>query len=74
MRTLSFCAAALLLSTAACATAPSESGYGADMQRLTAECRERGGILINSGANTGRAEVDNACQIRGGSSDRLRND
>jgi len=63
----------LMLSAAACATGPSESRYSADMDRLMADCRERGGILVTTGANTGRPEVDNACQIRGGSSDRIPN-
>ncbi len=61
------------LALSSCATGPVAGGYAEDLARLSDACRERGGILVNSGANTGRPEVDNACQIRGGSSDRLRN-
>jgi hypothetical protein len=56
-----------VLGLAACASTdkPSET-YGATTDRLAAECQARGGILISTGASSGRAEVDNACKISGG--------
>ncbi len=51
-----------------CAGLPSNSGPG-EFERLADDCRERGGILVNSGrASTGRPQVDNVCEIRGGGS------
>jgi hypothetical protein len=43
------------------------------MERLTADCAERGGILSPiPGATSGRPATDYACEIRGGAS-RIRN-
>lgn len=58
------------LTAAACATPPGPgSNYSQDMARLTADCAERGGILVPiPGSTSGRPEADNACEIRGGSS------
>ena len=67
----------LLLAAAlsACATTPgSRPTYGQELDRLTADCRERGGILSPiSGAQTGRPQTDYACEIRGGASRLTRN-
>lgn len=51
----------------ACATAPDgENRYTADLDRLTADCRARGGVLTpNGSATTGRPELDYACRITG---------
>ncbi|MBX9616995.1 MAG: hypothetical protein K2X25_15490 [Caulobacteraceae bacterium] len=63
--------AALALATAACA---SGSGgrfptYSEDLNRLTEECRARGGLFTPiPGANTGRPQTDYACRITGGAS------
>lgn len=66
--------AAASLATAGCAAgARPLNGYGAEMDRLTADCAERGGILTPiPGATSGRPQADYACEIRGGAS-RIRN-
>ncbi len=61
--------AAAASTVAACATsgdAPPNS-YRADLDRLTADCRERGGILSPTGATTGRPETEFVCRISGAS-------
>ena len=67
---------ALLLaaSLAACAGSPrSHPSFSEELDRLTADCRERGGILAPiPGATTGRPQTDYVCEIRGGAS-RIRN-
>ncbi|WP_082384812.1 hypothetical protein [Brevundimonas sp. AAP58] len=63
--------AALLLATATlggCATAPGDGQdrYTTELDRLTADCRARGGVLApNGSATTGRPELDYACRITG---------
>ncbi|MFC5344963.1 hypothetical protein ACETK8_03035 [Brevundimonas staleyi] len=58
------------LTTAACASGPrTHPTYGDELDQLTAECRERGGILSPvAGAQTGRPQTDYVCEIRGGAS------
>jgi hypothetical protein len=53
--------------TSACATTPSgENRYTAQLDRLAADCRARGGVLTpNGSATTGRPELDYACRITG---------
>ena len=56
--------AALALTLAACAS----QGSGGNMlanerDQLERGCTARGGILVPSGANTGRASTDYACKI-----------
>jgi hypothetical protein len=52
----------------ACATTDAPpTGYTADLDRLNADCRARGGILTSTGATTGRAETENACLINNSS-------
>ena len=61
--------AVLLMSTAllgGCATAPG-TGRGNEEQRLARQCQQRGGVLVPSGANTGRAQLDFVCQRSGAS-------
>jgi hypothetical protein len=64
-------AAGLLLASATlggCATAPgdAQNRYTVDLDRLTADCRARGGVLTpNGSATTGRPELDYACRITG---------
>ena len=60
----------LAASLSACAgTSRPQPTYGQELDQLTADCRERGGILSPiSGAQTGRPQTDFACEIRGGAS------
>lgn len=65
-------AGALLLTLAtalgACATtqADGQNRYTADLDRLSADCRARGGVLTpNGSATSGRPELDYACRITG---------
>jgi len=65
---------ALAASLGACASTGSQPTYGQELDQLTADCRERGGILSPiSGAQTGRPQTDFACEIRGGASRLTRN-
>lgn len=66
----------LAASLAACAGTPrSHPTYGQELDRLTADCRERGGILAPiPGATSGRPQTDFACEIRGGASRLTRGD
>ena len=64
-------AATLASSLAACAGTPREprSTYQQELDRLVAECHERGGILVPvPRATTGRPQTENVCEIRGGAS------
>lgn len=63
-------ASALALSLAACAGAPGvANSYQTELDRLTADCAERGGILSpNPGSTTGRPQTDFVCRISGGAS------
>jgi hypothetical protein len=57
--------AGLLLSGCATTTARPD-GTVSEFQRVSAECRDRGGILTPiPGAATGRVETDYACTISG---------
>ncbi|WP_309628361.1 hypothetical protein [Brevundimonas sp.] len=60
----------LAASLAACAGPPrSHPTYGQELDRLTADCTARGGILAPiSGAQSGRPQTDYVCEIRGGTS------
>ena len=62
-------AATLASGLTACASTPREPRltYQQEVDRLDADCRERGGILtLGSGASTGRPQTDYFCEIRGG--------
>ena len=65
----------LAASLAACAGSPrSHPSFGEELDQLTADCRERGGILAPiPGATTGRPQTDYVCEIRGGASRLTRN-
>jgi hypothetical protein len=65
----------LALGTAACAAGPRTDmpTYQAELNRLSAECTERGGILIPSGNHSARPQTDYACRINGGASRLPRN-
>jgi len=68
VRTVVSCVA-LALATAACASGPGGRfpTYSEDLNRLTEECRARGGIFTPiPGATTGRPQTDYACWISGG--------
>ena len=60
--------ATCLLTLSACATMGDGNGsaYTRDFDRLTADCRERGGILSPTGSQSGRPANDYACKIAGG--------
>jgi hypothetical protein len=66
MRPLIFAAPALLLVLSACASGPGTSRYGEDLRKLTADCEARSGVIVPTGASTGRPETEYACQISGG--------
>jgi hypothetical protein len=59
--------AALLLTAlavlGACTTPQQGSRYTAELDRLEADCRTRGGVLTPTGATTGRVETEFACRI-----------
>lgn len=58
---------AALTASACASTSGSHPTYQQELDRLTADCRERGGILTPVGApNSGRPQTDNVCEIRGG--------
>ena len=65
--TLSFALLTLPL-IAACASTDGVNRYQADMDRLDAQCRERGGILQPTGSQSGEPARDYACHITGGAS------
>ncbi len=75
MRAL-ICAAATAVALGACASSgPPQESYSAGVERLTEQCRARGGILTPvPNATHERPETDFACRISGGPSDRLRGD
>lgn len=60
--------AAAVASTAGCASTGQPSRYTTELNQLEADCRARDGILIPTGATTGRPARDYACQIMGGGS------
>lgn len=64
----SLIAIVLMAGVSACATDATGNRYQQDLDRLKTDCRERGGILASSGAQTGRPETDNICKITGGAS------
>lgn len=58
------------LATAGCATmgsgaTPREGSYIQQLDKLSADCTARGGILAPTGGQTGRPETDNVCKITG---------
>lgn len=68
MRILPFIVPAVLLAATACAPTAGADRYNTDLERLTAECTARGGILAPTGQQTGRPQTDNICKITGGAS------
>jgi len=60
--------AAVLGLVACSSTGEPREGYAAATERLAADCQTRGGILIPTSGQTGRAETDNVCKITGGAS------
>ncbi|WP_395944273.1 hypothetical protein [Brevundimonas sp.] len=58
------------LALAACATGATDktNTYGAELNRLEAECTARQGILIATGTQSGFPARDHACRITGGAS------
>lgn len=67
------CALGGALALAGCSSTGTNQ-YQADFDRLEADCRAREGILVPTGKMSGRPQVDNACRITGGPSDRIQRD
>ena len=66
--------AVLALGGCASTGAPNPT-YGEELAQLSADCEARGGIITPiAGAQTGRANSEYACEIRGGATPRLRGD
>lgn len=59
------------LALSACATRTGPDA-GSELAKLEADCKARGGVLVQTGRATGREALDNICRITGGPSDRLR--
>jgi hypothetical protein len=58
--------AVLAGSVAGCAYPSAGPGRASDdLARLQSQCEARGGILVPSGANTGRPQLDQVCRISG---------
>ncbi|HST91523.1 MAG TPA: hypothetical protein VLJ13_04930, partial [Brevundimonas sp.] len=57
----------------ACAptTMDSAGSYESELERLTEQCRERGGILAPTGQQSGRPQNDNVCRVTGQPSSRI---
>jgi len=53
------------LPLAACASTGGGNSYQKDLDALEATCTERGGILTQTGAQTGRPQTEYACKISG---------
>ncbi|HEY1224052.1 MAG TPA: hypothetical protein VGE54_02390 [Brevundimonas sp.] len=66
MRPLILLAPAALLLLSACAGGMSGgSSYTSEIERHSAACTARGGILTPTGETTGRVETEYACKING---------
>jgi hypothetical protein len=66
MSVRSLAALVLIAPLAACAGGPaSGERYVDKLDSLAADCRDRGGILSPSGAQTGDPARDNVCKING---------
>ncbi len=73
MRILTLAApAALALALGACGPTIGSGGtYTSELDRLTEDCRQRGGILAPTGQQSGRPQNDNDCRITGQPSSRV---
>ncbi|HEY0102407.1 MAG TPA: hypothetical protein VGB60_02965 [Brevundimonas sp.] len=74
MRILTLAApAALILALSACGPTmgPRAGSYQSELDRLTEDCRQRGGILAPTGQQSGRPQNDNVCRITGQPSSRI---
>lgn len=74
MRILATCSAIAVLALGACASGSHETRetYADALQKLTEDCRARGGILAPlPNATQVRPETDYACRVNGGPSDRI---
>ena len=71
MRVVPFAApAALALTLSACAPSMGPNHYQTELERLTADCEARGGVLSPTGQLSGRPQLDNVCKITGQPSNR----
>ncbi|MBD3837798.1 hypothetical protein [Brevundimonas sp.] len=68
MRVMISLAVLALPLVAGCATSDGPNRYQAEMDRLEAQCTERGGILQPTGSQSGEPARDYACRITGGAS------
>ena len=67
--------AAMMFALVGCASTTGidrAESYSSELDQLSADCEERGGILATTGQQTGRPQTDNVCKTTGGPSDRLR--
>ncbi|HZV85777.1 MAG TPA: hypothetical protein VFF48_12400 [Brevundimonas sp.] len=74
MRLLTLAAPALLaLTLSACAPTmgPPGGSYLSELDQLTEQCRERGGILAPTGQQSGRPQNDNVCRMTSQPSSRV---
>lgn len=65
MRRLILLAPAALLMLSACAGGMGGGDYSSQIERHSAACTARGGILTPTGETTGRVETEYACKING---------
>ena len=72
MRIVLFAApAALALTLSACASDMGPNRYQTELNRLSADCEARGGILSPTGEQSGRPQLDNVCKITAQPSSRI---
>ncbi len=62
-----------LLGLTACTTTGTGDRYTREFDQLTADCRDRGGILTPTVTMSGRPQNDNVCKITGQPSGRIGN-
>ena len=55
----------LVIAAGGCSTTMSENGYNAELERLSADCSARGGILVPNGQSSARPQADHDCRITG---------
>ena len=59
------------LALSACASGMGQNHYQTELERLSAECEARGGILAPTGQQSSRPQTDNVCKITGQPSPRV---
>ena len=72
MRIVLFAApAALALTLSACASGMGPNHYQTELERLSADCEARGGVLSPTGEQSGRPQLDNVCKVTAQPSNRV---